>query len=243
MCDPQFKKQQWKMGMHDGIPVFLGYLAVSFAFGIQSARGGLTPFQAALMSACNLTSAGQFSGLSSILSGGGYAEIALLQLIINARYFLMSVAMSQKFPENIKLRERLLVAYGVTDEIFGLSVTKKGPLYPSYSYGLTLTSALGWVSGTALGACAGFLLPDRLIRAFGIALYGMFLAIILPPARSDRRVLAAVVMASTASVVLTFLPFFSFISSGMRIILITVILSAVCAVLFPAAPEEEEETV
>lgn len=236
------KKQDFLQGIRLGIPIFLGYAAVSFVFGLQALQAGLTPFQAALMSAVNLTSAGQFAALELIATSAPLLELVVLQAIINLRYLLMSTVLSQKVEKSATTFQRMKIAYGVTDEIFAVSVLRKEELRPSFSYGIILISALGWVGGTALGALAGQILPDRLISALGIALYGMFLAIIVPRAKRSRKVLAVVLSAVILSTLFTYVPFLSGISSGVRMILITVTVSALAAFFLPPEgdlPKEE----
>lgn len=232
-------KSWFRKGIRDGIPICLGYFAVSFAFGIQAADLPLTPLEAGILSLTNVTSAGQFAGLSVIASAGSYLEMALVQLVINLRYLLMSTALSQKLDKSVGLGPRCLIAYGVTDEIFGVSVTVPGKLSPFYSYGLILISVLGWTGGTVLGAAAGAILPDRIISALGIALYGMFLAIILPPAKENRRLLGVILAAAGLSALLYALPLGDFSGSGLAIILVTVLVAAGAAVLWPVAETEE----
>ena len=186
-------------GMAHGMPIALGYLSVSFGFGILAARGGLSVLAASLISATNLTSAGQAAGLQVILAGGSLLEIALTQLIINLRYALMGFSLSQKLDQSFTTPRRLLVSYGITDEIYAVAISQPGLLTARYMYGLILTPMIGWTLGTALGAAAGELLPAAVTDAMGIVLYGMFLAIILPPARSDRDVLLVVVISSWLS--------------------------------------------
>ena len=230
------KKTLYIKGLEDGIPIGLGYLAVSFSLGIAARNIGLTAFQAALMSFTNLTSAGQFAALGIIAAGSPYLEMALSQLIINLRYCLMSCALSQKLDRNMPFYHRFFMAYSVTDEIFGVSVGQK-ILYPYYSYGVTTFSVLGWTMGTFLGVISGQILPARVISALSLALYGMFLAIIIPPAR-ENRILAWLIFASMgASLLFTCLPVVSEISSGARIIILTVVISLIAAVLFPIEDE------
>ncbi len=231
------KLKDFREGCSDAIPICLGYVAVSFAFGIESSKIGMTPFQAALTSLLNVTSAGQFSALEVIARNGSFIELAILQLIINLRYMLMSTALSQKLEPDLKTGYRLGISYGVTDEIFGVSILKKGKLYPMYSYGLIATSVFGWVFGTLLGAIAGQIMPQRIISCLGLAIYGMFLAIIIPDTRTSKAVLAVVVSAMALSTVFTYAPLLSVISSGFRIIIITVVVAAVAAI---AAPVKEE---
>ncbi|MCR5294355.1 MAG: AzlC family ABC transporter permease [Lachnospiraceae bacterium] len=229
---------EFRAGMKNGLPICLGYFAVSFAFGIQAAQIGLSPWQAGLISVTNVTSAGQFAGLSLIASQGSLAEMALLQLVINLRYLLMSAALSQKLSPSVRTLPRLIMAYGVTDEIFGVSVTRPGNLNPWFSYGCILISVLGWTGGTAAGASAGAVLPEILIAALGIALYGMFIAIIIPPAREQKAAAICVIASMAASALFFALPYLKGISSGMKIIIVTIGAAAFCAKLFPLEEEE-----
>ena len=231
---------QYTSGLKDGIAIGLGYLAVSFTFGIMAANTGLTPWQAIVMSLTNLTSAGQFAGLEIIKTGASLGELALAQFVINLRYSLMSCSLSQKFKEDTPFLHRLLIGYGVTDEVFGVSVCKSGKLDPLYCYGLLSAAVPGWTLGTAIGAVSGSLLPDRIISALSVGLYGMFIAIIVPPAR-DNRTLALVVAASMIlSFLFSWLPWLRMISSGMRLILLTVVIAGAAAFLFPFPTKEED---
>ena len=193
------RKQYFSSGLKDGMPICFGYFAVSFAFGIQAAGIGLSVFEASVLSALNVTSAGQFAALAIIASGASLIELAFTQLIINLRYFLMSCALSQKLSPSLPLGHRLGIAYGMTDEIFAVSVSQREPLSPFYSYGLIAVAIPGWVLGTALGAAAGNILPTVLTNALGIAIYGMFIAIILPPAKENRVVAGVVVLSMVLS--------------------------------------------
>ncbi|MCR5671994.1 MAG: AzlC family ABC transporter permease [Butyrivibrio sp.] len=232
--------KDFKEGCRDAIPVCLGYIAVSFAFGIEASKIGMTTFQAAATSLLNVTSAGQFSALEVIARNGSFLELAILQFIINLRYMLMSCALSQKLAPGVSTAHRMGISYGVTDEIFGLSVLRKGQLYPLYSYGLILVSVFGWCLGTVMGAFAGQIMPQRIISCLGLAIYGMFIAIILPDARDNKAVLAVVLSAMFASTVFTYAPVLSLISSGFRIIIITVAVAAIAAVISPVKEEEDE---
>ena len=232
------KFNAWKAGLKDGLPICLGYFAVSFAFGIQAKGIGLTPFQAAFMSAVNVTSAGQYASLQLIAAGAPYFEMALTQLIINLRYCLMSCALSQKFTKETAMGHRFGIAYGVTDEIFAVSVCRPGPLEPAHSYGLISIAVPGWVLGTLFGVISGSLLPESIISALGIAIYGMFLAIVIPPARAEKPVLAVVLCAVFLSTVFYYTPGLNAISPGFQIIIITVLTAAAAALLFPVAEEE-----
>ncbi len=230
--------QQFRRGIRDGIPIFIGYFAVSFAFGIQAADSSLTAFQAGLMSLLNLTSAGQLAGVQVIAAAGSYLEMVLVQFVINLRYLLMATALSQKMAPDLPTGPRLKIAYGVTDEIFGVSILKKGYLHPFYSYGLIFISTIGWVGGTVMGAGAGKILPGPVLAALGIALYGMFIAIVIPPAKRDHAVLFAVLAAMALSSVFQFAPVLKTISPGVRIMVITVLVSAFCALVWPRGGED-----
>ena len=170
-------------GIRDGIPIAVGYFSVSFTFGMMAVQSGISPFHAVLISLLNLTSAGQFAGLTVIVSNASLMEMALTQLVVNIRYALMSVSLSQKLDDSVKMRSRLLIAYGNTDEIFAVASSKPGTVGAKYLYGLILLPVLGWVGGTLAGAVASTLLPGTVISALGVALYGMFIAIVVPPAQ------------------------------------------------------------
>lgn len=226
-------------GIRGGVPIALGYLSVSFGFGIAAVNKGLSPLTALLISLTNLTSAGQVAGLEVIVAGGTLLEMALTQLTINLRYFLMSLSLSQKLAPTFTLPHRLLAAFGITDEVFGVSSSEKGLVTPSYMYGLILLPFLGWSLGTVLGALAGNLLPDSVKFALGIAIYGMFVAIVLPPAKKDRGIRLAALLSIACSLALAYVPFFSFVTSGFSVIICALIASAVAALLFPVKEEEE----
>ena len=226
-------------GVKDGIPICLGYLAVSFTFGIMAKNANLSVWEAVLISASNVTSAGQFAGLSLITAGASYLEMAFTQLIINLRYCLMSCALSQKLSQDTPFFHRFFIAYGVTDEIFGISVSLKDKLHPFYSYGAISVAVPGWVMGTFLGIVSGNILPDRVISALSVALYGMFIAIIIPPSR-DNKILAGIVAISmVASLIFSVAPVLNQISSGFRIIILTIIIAGIAAVLFPVTEDSE----
>lgn len=232
--------KDFKSGAENGISICLGYLAVSFAFGIQASEAGLSVFQAVMMSLMNVTSAGQFSSLDLIVHQASFAEMALLQFVVNMRYLLMSCALTQKLGPSVPTGHRLGIAYGVTDEIFGVSVLHKGELHPAFSYGLIVVSVSGWLLGTFLGAAAGQIMPQRLISCLGLAIYGMFLAIIIPEARAKRQVLFTVLAAMLMSAVFTWAPVLKMISSGFRIIIVTVAVAAAAAVLAPVEETRQE---
>lgn len=232
--------EDFRDGCKNAVPICLGYMAVSFAFGIEASKIGMTTFQAAMTSLLNVTSAGQFSALELIARNGSFVELAILQLIINLRYMLMSTALSQKLDTKINTLHRLGISYGVTDEIFAVSIFKKGPLYPMFSYGLIATSVFGWVFGTVLGSIAGQLLPQRLISCLGLAIYGMFIAIIIPDTRKSRTLMVVVLCAMAMSTVFTYAPILKMISSGFRIIIVTVVVAAVAALVSPIKEEANE---
>ena len=231
----------FKNGLKDGIPIALGYLSVSFGFGITAVNGGISPLAAVLISLTNLTSAGQVAGVGVILALGSLLEMALTQLTINIRYFLMSISLSQKLDKSFTLPHRLLASFGITDEVFGVASSKREPLKPIYMYGLILLPFIGWSLGTLLGAVAGNILPAAVNRALGIAIYGMFVAIVLPPAKRDRGVLVSSLIAIAVSLCLAFIPLFSFITSGFAIILSALAAAVIAALIFPIKDEEDAE--
>ena len=231
------KNENYKNGLRDGIAVALGYFAVSFTFGMASATSGLSIWQAVLISLTNVTSAGQFSGLYIIAAKGTYFELALTQFIINLRYCLMSFSLAQRLPKSIPHWHRYTMAYSVTDEIFALDSNRTGYLYPAYHYGITSIAVPGWVLGTLVGAISGSLLPAFVISAFGVAIYGMFLAIIIPPAKKNHTILFVVLSAMGLSFLFSILPVLKQISSGFVIIITTVLVAGVAAKLKPIENE------
>lgn len=228
-----------KEGFRDGIPIGLGYLAVSFSLGVAARNAGLSAFQGFLVSLLNNASAGEYAGFTVIAANGAYFEIFLMTLIANARYLLMSCALSQKFSPDTPLIHRIFVGYDVTDEIFGITIARPGMLDPFYSYGAILIAAPAWAGGTALGVIAGNLLPARAVSALSVALFGMFLAVIIPPARKNRVIALFVLVSFTASFAATYLPLISQLSGGTRTIILTVLISAIAAILFPVNEEED----
>ena len=232
-------KGLFKCGLKDGIPIALGYLSVSFGFGISAVNGGLSPLAAVIISLTNLTSAGQVAGVEVILALGTLIEMALTQLTINVRYSLMSLSLSQKLDQSFTLPHRLIASFGITDEVFGVASSKKDPLKPIYMYGLILLPFFGWTLGTLLGAVAGNILPPSVNSALGIAIYGMFVAIVLPPAKREMGVLAASLISIGVSLALAFIPLLSFITSGFAIIVSALAAAVVAALLFPIKEEDE----
>lgn len=234
--------KQFYYGLKDGVPIGLGYLAVSFTFGIMARGAGLTTFQAVVISLTNLTSAGQFAALGIIQAGSSYLEMAAAQLIINLRYCLMSCSLSQKLDKNMPFFHRFFMSYGVTDEIFGVSVCRPGILSPFYSYGLICAAVPGWTLGTLLGAVSGELLPARLLSALNVALYGMFLAVVIPPAKTSRILTGVILASMVLSLVFAQIPFLRDISSGFKIIVLTILIAGAAAFLFPVKEEHEHES-
>ncbi len=228
----------FQKGMKDGVPIGLGYFAVSFTFGIMAILAGLNAWQATVISLTNLTSAGQFAGLPLIVGGGSLYELALTQLVINMRYCLMSFALSQKLDRRVPFVHRFFVAFGVTDEIFGVSVSQKGRLSPWYSYGAMSMAIPGWTFGTLCGAVLGNLLPEFWLSALSVAIYGMFLAVIIPPAKKERSVRLAVIGAMLLSTLFRLLPVLREISSGFVIIITTVAIAGLAAWFCPIKEEE-----
>ena len=233
------RKQEFLEGIRDGIPICLGYFSVSMAFGLTAVLSGIPIWAAVVISLTNLTSAGQFAGMNLIAAQGALVEIGLTTLIINIRYFLMSISVSQKVDQKMTMKERMAVAFGITDEIFAVSMQRDHELTTAYMAGLILTPVLGWTGGTLVGAVATSLMPPVLSNAFGIALYGMFIAIIVPPAKEQKNVLFAVLLAIAASVACKYTPVIKNLSSGWTIILITLVVCVIAAWLFPVEEREE----
>ena len=227
------RRNDYITGLHHGIPIALGYLSVSFSFGIAAVSQGLDWWVAVLISMTNLTSAGQVAGLGIIVAGGTYVEMALAQLVINLRYALMSLSLSQKLCENYPTLHRALTGFGMMDEIFAVASGQPGEVRPAYMYGLITLPFLGWSGGTLLGGLAGTLLPEMLCAVLGLAIYGMFIAIIIPPARDSVGVCAVVVFAAALSCALRYIPVFSGVSSGFSIIICAVLASVCGALVFP----------
>lgn len=227
-------------GMKDGIPIGLGYFAVAFTLGITAKKVGMTPLQASLMSASMLASAGQFAAINLIVSGAGFVEMIVTELVVNLRYLLMSSALSQKVRRDKPFYHRFLMAYEVTDEIFGISMAVEGKLHPSYMYGAVTVAAPGWVLGTLLGAVVGIILPARVMSALNVALYGMFLAVVIPPSRKSRIIAGVVLVSMAASTAFSCLPVLKDISSGFQMIILTVLVAGAAAYFFPVKEAAEE---
>ena len=230
-------------GIRDGLPIALGYFAVAFALGITVVANGITPIQGGVMSILNLTSAGQAAAVAMLGVGTTYVELAFTQLVINLRYLLMSCSLSQKIAPDTSFAHRLLIGYGVTDELFGISMGVDGRLSPYYSYGALLVAAPGWAIGTVVGGLVGSAMPAGVSSALGVALYAMFLAVILPPAKKSRVIAGVVGVSMLASTALSLAcEYFKWtrLTQGFRIILLTVSISAVAAILFPVQEEQRE---
>ena len=233
--------KEYRTGIQTGLPVGMGYFSVSFGFGAMAAAQGVKWLNAALISVSNLTSAGQFAGLTLIVAGATLWEMVLTQLVINSRYALMSLALSQKMGRRIGLLPRLLIAFFNTDEIFALAMAREENLTVPFMLGLGTLPILGWTGGTLFGALAGSMLPVNIRAALGVMLYGMFIAIVVPPARKEKPVLAVVVMALVFSCLFTWLPILKSVSSGISIVICTVAAAALCAAVFPVQDEEGDQ--
>lgn len=230
----------YKKGIIDGIPIALGYFAVSFALGITARGAGLNAFQATLSSFLLNASAGGYAGFSLIAAGASYIEVALMELIANARYLLMSCALSQKLPPKTPLAHRMIVAFDITDEIFGISMAVKGELNPWYNYGAMTVAIPGWSLGTMLGVIMGNILPMLIVSALGVGLFGMFIAIIIPPAKQNRTLLGIIAFSMAASLAFAKLPLISHIPEGIKTIILTVFISLAAAVIFPRKEDNDE---
>ena len=225
------------MGAKNGIPIGLGYLSVSFGIGILAAQYGFSTLIATLVSATNLTSAGQAAGLAVMAAGGTIIEMILTQFVINLRYALMGISLSQRLSPSFTTKHRFLASFGITDEIFAVASTRAKPVTPAFMYGLISVSFIGWVGGTFIGAAAGHLLPTQIVNAMGITLYGMFLAIMIPPAKKNGGVLFVIILTAALSIAFKFL--LPMISSGFTVIICAVLSSIIGALLFPVTKKEE----
>ena len=232
--------KEYKKGVQRGLPVGVGYFSVSFGFGAMAATQGIKALDAALISVTNLTSAGQFAGLTLILAAATLWEMIMTMVVINSRYALMSLALSQRMGKNIGFWPRLLIAYINTDEIFALAMAEPQPLTTAFMLGLGLTPVIGWTSGTLLGALAGSVLPLNIRTALGVMLYGMFIAIVIPPARQERPVFYTVVLALIFSCLFAWLPGLKEVSAGISIVICTVAAAAFCAWRYPINEEAAE---
>lgn len=231
----------YKQGLKDGIPIALGYFAVAFTLGIAAEKAGLTAFQTFIATGTTLASAGGYAGISVIAAGGTYFEMFLTMLIVNARYILMSCSLSQKISPKTSTLHRMGVAFGVTDEIFGISSAVSGYLNPFYNYGAMTVAIPGWASGAALGVLVGNILPVSVMSALSVGIFGMFLAIIVPPAKENKVIMGGVIASFVLSFLFNKLPIIANnISSGMQVIILTVVIALVLAILFPVKEEEND---
>ena len=231
---------RYKDGLKEGIPIGLGYLSVSFGLGITAVSMGIKALEALLVSMTSMTSAGELAGFVIIASSGTIMEMILAQLVINLRYALMGISLTQRLDDRCTTPKRLLMAFGISDENFVLASSKPYPVGPSYFYGLMTCPYIGWSLGTLLGALAGQILPNNLQMALGIMIYAMFIAIIIPPACKSRGVLGTILIAVGLSCCLEYIPIFSFISDGFAIIICALTAACIMALLAPVAEKEEE---
>ena len=235
------KKNDFIKGLYGGIPICLGYLSVSFAFGIFSVESGLTVAQALLISMTCVTSAGQLAAVPIIAGGGGLVELAVSQLVINLRYSLMSISLSQKFDKAVHTLDRFAIAFVNTDEVFAVASSQKGNVSKYFMYGLMLTPWLGWAAGTLLGAVAGNILPAIVTSSLGVAIYGMFIAIVVPEAKKSRPTALCAGIAVALSCLFYYVPMLSQIPSGFTVILCAVAASLVMALVAPIPQEVNED--
>lgn len=234
-------KGGFRQGLHDGLPICFGYLSVAFAFGIFSTGSGLTLLETLLISMTNVTSAGQLAGVPIIAAGGSLAELALAQLVINLRYALMSVSLSQKLAPDVRLGDRFVIAFVNTDEVYAVAASRPGSVGRGYMYGLIIPPFLGWSTGTLIGCIAGSLLPEMIVNALGIAIYGMFIAIVLPPARKSAPVAFCAVIAAAISCAFKFIPVLSGVSGGFVIIIAGVASAVIMAAIAPIKDGQNEQ--
>lgn len=227
-------------GIYDGLPICLGYLSVSFAFGIFAVASGLMPYQALVISLLNVTSAGQLAGVPIMIASGSLIEMVLSQFIINLRYALMSVSLSQKLGKSITLADRFLISFVNTDEVFAVASDNKLSVGKRYMYGLILTPYLGWAAGTFIGAVCGALLPDIVVSSLGVAIYGMFIAIVIPKAKKEKSTAALVLFAVILSCLFKYVNVLNKVPGGFVIIICAVISSSVFALVSPIETKEED---
>lgn len=229
----------YKLGLRDGVPIALGYFAVAVALGIAARNAGFTAFQAALTAMLTNASAGGYAGFTLVAASATYIEMAVMQFVANARYMLMSCALSQKLDHKTPLLHRLIIGFDITDEIFGISIAVDGKLNPFYTFGAMTVSIPGWALGTYVGVVMGNILPVGIVNALSVGLYGMFLAIIIPPARKDKVVAALIAVSFAASFLSSRLSVFAAIPEGVKIIILTVAISLAAAILFPKGEKSD----
>ncbi len=231
--------QAFKLGMRDGVPIGLGYFAVAFSLGIAAQGAGLSPLQGLVASLLTNASAGEYAGFTVIAAAAGYLQMALMILVANARYLLMSAALSQRLHPKTPFLHRLFLAFDVTDELFAIAIMRPGYLNPNYTYGAMVTTVPMWAAGTFFGCIAGNILPAGVVSALSVALFGMFLAVIIPPARKNPVVAGVVVLSFAASAAAAYIPALKNIDSGIKTIVLTVVISAAAALLFPVKEEAQ----
>lgn len=235
------KNKVFLEGMRDGIPIGLGYFAVAFSLGIVARNAGLTPLQGFISSFLCVASAGEYALFTSIQAAASFLEIAIITLVVNARYLLMSTALTQRFDPKTPLIHRFFVGFGITDEIFGITIARPGFINPVYNYGALLVAVPLWSIGTSLGIIAGNFLPARVVSALSVALYGMFLAIIVPPAKKNLVIMTAVLVSFAASYACSKLPYVSQFSGGTRTIILTILISTIVAIIKPINDQSDSD--
>jgi predicted branched-subunit amino acid permease len=233
-------RYKYSYGIKKGLPIALGYLSVAFGFGISAVGKGLSGIEAILISMTTLTSAGQIAGVGIISAGGSFIEMAITQLVINIRYCLMGLALTQKLDITMTTPNRLMASYGITDEVFAVSISERECIGNKYMYGLITLPYIGWALGTALGAFAGHVLPQAICLALGIAIYSMFVAIIIPPAKENKGIMWCVIISAVMSCIFYYTPCLKTISQGFSIIICAVVPSVLMAILKPVKEEENE---
>lgn len=234
-------RKHYLQGLKDGTPIALGYFAVGFTLGIAAKTMGLTAFQAGLMSFTMHASAGEFAVLTVIAGQSGYLSMIITQLVINMRYFLMSCSLSQKIDRDVSLPKRLIMSYFVTDEIFGISTAVKGSLNPFYNFGAATIASPGWILGTVLGAAIGNILPASLASALSVALYGMFLAVVIPPSKKDKTIAAVVILSMLGSLSFALMPIVRDFAASTRIIILTIVIASIAALVRPLDDRQLDE--
>ncbi len=234
------KMNQFLQGIKDGSAIGIGYLSVSFTFGLAAISSGLCWWEALLISMMNLTSAGQFAGITIMASAGSYIEMAISQFVINLRYALMSISLSQKVDSQFQIGKKMILGFANTDEIFAVAMSREGEVSSSYFFGLAVLPYLGWTFGTLIGAVCGNVLPKNIGEALGLAIYGMFIAIVVPAMKRDNHILKMVILAVILSCCIYYIPIFHNISEGFSIIICAVVASLVGAACFPIEETEEE---
>ena len=235
------KNKNFLRGMRAGVPISLGYFAVALSLGMAAAKAGMTAFQATLTSFLINASAGEYIGFTLIAAQASYIEVFVMEAVANARYLLMSCALSQKLSPKATTAQRLLLGYCITDEVFGASISEEGYLDPKFTYGAMMVAVPGWSLGTLCGVLIGSLLPAWLVGALSISLYGMFISVFIPEAKRNKIVAALVAISFAASFAFMKIPLFDGISEGIKIIILTVVISLIAAIIFPVKEESENE--